>query len=118
MPLGDTVPMGPGQRASLKGDPGKVGILTGRRRDGPGVPYVQIMFPAGTEYVPQDQIDIVEEIQEPLELLAAGKLGCSRDLRRALTHVRLNGRLADVIYSMDITGTDFYAYQFKSVIKL
>lgn len=35
-----------------------------------------------------------------------------------LTHVRLTGRLADVLYSMDMTGTDFYAYEFKPSVKL
>ena len=44
--------------------------------------------------------------------------GHASDLRRNLTHVRLSGRLANVIYSMDVTGTDFYAYQFKPVLKL
>ncbi len=40
------------------------------------------------------------------------------DLRRTLTHVKLTGRLANVIYSMDTTGADFYAYQFKPLVKL
>jgi superfamily II DNA or RNA helicase len=35
-----------------------------------------------------------------------------------MTHVRLTGRLADVIYSMETTNTDFYAYQFKPVLKI
>ena len=56
--------------------------------------------------------------QDPLDLLEAGRLGRATDLRRVLTHVRLTGRLANVIYSMDTTGTDFYASQFKPVLKL
>jgi superfamily II DNA or RNA helicase len=35
-----------------------------------------------------------------------------------LTHARLTGRLANVIYSLDTTATDFHAYQFKPLIKL
>jgi len=34
-----------------------------------------------------------------------------------MTHVRLSGRLANLIYSMETTNTDFYAYQFKPVLK-
>ena len=51
-------------------------------------------------------------------MLEAGTLGRPIDLRRTLTHVKLSGRLADVIYSMEATNTDFYAYQFKPVVKL
>ena len=54
----------------------------------------------------------------PLDLLKTGKLRTPEDLRRTLIHVRLTGRLADIIYSMEATDTDFYAYQFKPVLKL
>ena len=54
----------------------------------------------------------------PLDLLNRGKLGTPDALRRTLIHVRLTGRLADIIYSMEATDTDFYAYQFKPVLKL
>jgi len=52
-----------------------------------------------------------------VDLLEQGKLGRAIDLRRTLTHVRLTGRLADVIYSMETTNTDFYPYQFKPVLR-
>ena len=54
----------------------------------------------------------------PVDLLKRGRVGDGADLRRAVTHARLTGRLADVIYSMDTTGTDFYAHQFKPIVKL
>lgn len=54
----------------------------------------------------------------PLDLLDRGKLETPDALRRTLIHVRLTGRLADIIYSMEATDTDFYAYQFKPVLKL
>ncbi|MGB4230887.1 MAG: helicase, partial [bacterium] len=54
----------------------------------------------------------------PLDMLESKKLGRPIDLRRTLTHVKLSGRLADVIYSMEATNTDFYAYQFKPVVKI
>ena len=39
-------------------------------------------------------------------------------LRTVLIHIQLSGRLADMIYSMEATNTDFYAFQFKPVVKL
>src|SRR5690606_10948814 len=54
----------------------------------------------------------------PLDMLESRRLGRPIDLRRTLTHVKLSGRLANVIYSMEATNTDFYAYQFKPVLKI
>jgi len=80
---------------------------------------VQVRFPSSVEYVPDDQLEIPPQTREnPLDLLEKGKLGLARDLRRTIAHVRLSGRLANLIYSLEITNTDFYAYQFKPVLKL
>lgn len=38
-------------------------------------------------------------------------------MRRLLTHVRLSGRLANVVYSMETANTEFFAHQFKPVLK-
>lgn len=109
----------PNQRVRLIGDPGRVGIFTGRTRMRGGVARLQVRFPDSTTYAPSDQLEPVEVGHEnPLDLLEAGRIGRAIDLRRALTHVRLAGRLADILYSLDTTGTDFYAYQFKPVVKL
>ena len=110
----------PNTRVRLKGDPTRHGILTGRTqpgRRGKGVRY-QVTFPDTTSWVPDDQIEPVPVQQEsPVDLLRARKLGRAVDLRRTLTHVRLTGRLADVIYSMEATNTDYYPYQFKPVLR-
>lgn len=39
-------------------------------------------------------------------------------LRQTLARIRVTGHLADMVYSMEATGTDFYAHQFKPVLKL
>ena len=79
----------------------------------------QVRFPDQVDRVYEDQLELLpDERMNPLDLLADGKLGTPNDLRRTLTHVRLTGRLADIIYSMEATNTDFYAYQFKPVLKL
>lgn len=107
-------------RVRLKGDPTRIGILSGRTR--PGRPgrgeRYQVKFPDTTQWVPRDQIEpMPAERESPVDLLERGKVGRAIDLRRTLTHVRLTGRLADVIYSMETTNTDFYPYQFKPVLR-
>jgi superfamily II DNA or RNA helicase len=108
-----------GQRVRIAGSPTQIGVLTGRARDRGRIRIVQVEFPSGTQWVPRDQLeDVTGQREHPVDLLAAGKLGTAADLRRTLTHRRLTGRLADVIYSMEATNTDFYAYQFKPALKL
>ena len=53
-----------------------------------------------------------------MDRFATGKFVEPDWLRRTLTRLRVTGRLSDVVYSMEATETDFYAYQFKPVIKL
>ena len=110
----------PGEEVRLKHDAGRVGTVTGRtRQPSAGVLRWQVRFPGLTQFVPEDQLEATGDSgDDPLDLLRRGRLGDSGDLRRAVTHARLTGRLADVIYSMDTTGTDFYAHQFKPVVKL
>ena len=108
-----------GQQVRLKHDPSRVGVVTNRTRARGGIRRLQVRFADGAQYVPEDQLEgIGSEGDDPLDLLKRGRLGDAADLRRAVTHARLTGRLADVIYSMDTTGTDFYAHQFKPIVKL
>ncbi|MCA9670690.1 MAG: DEAD/DEAH box helicase [Myxococcales bacterium] len=80
---------------------------------------LQVQFADGVRWVPESQLEKIENQRlSPLDMLEAKKLGRPVDLRRTLTHVKLSGRLADVIYSMEATNTDFYAYQFKPVVKV
>ena len=108
-----------GQQVRLKHDPGRVGVVTNRTRTRGDIRRLQVRFANGAQYVPEDQLEGVRsEGDDPLDLLTRGRIGDAADLRRAVTHARLTGRLADVIYSMDTTGTDFYAHQFKPIVKL
>lgn len=98
-------------------DPGRVGVLTSKTRERGGRVLRQIVFPDGTTFMAEDQIECLPDISDPVELVERGKFGRASDLRRNLTHIRLSGRLANLIYSMDTTNTDFYPYQFKPVLK-
>ena len=108
-----------GARVRLKHDAGRMGILTDQTREYGGLRRWKVMFPENVQYVPEDQLEEVSQGgDDPLDLLERGRFGDSVVLRRTITHARLTGRLADVIYSMDTTGTDFYAHQFKPVVSL
>ena len=108
-----------GQQVRLKHDPGRVGVVTNRSRARGDIRRIQVRFASGPQYVPEDQLEeIGSDGDDPVDLLKRGRVGDAADLRRAVTHARLTGRLADVIYSMDTTGTDFYAHQFKPIVKL
>jgi superfamily II DNA or RNA helicase len=106
-----------GTRVRLTSDPGRIGIVTGKSRQRGGRQFWQVMFPDGSQYISEKQLEtIFDEKEDALDLFKKGKFGRARDLRGAITHIRLSGRLADLIYSMETTNTDFYPYQFKPVL--
>lgn len=107
-----------GALVRLRGDPGRVGVLTGRERNADSR-YLQVRFGDGTQWIPADELEVVRpEGDSPLDMLRRGRLASPADLYRTLTHIRLSGRLSNFIYSLETTDTDFYAYQFKPVVKL
>lgn len=107
------------ERVRLLHDPSRIGILTGRDKKRRNRVLLQVQFTDGIRWVPASQLEKVGDVRlSPLDMLENKKLGRPVDLRRTLTHVKLAGRLADVIYSMEATNTDFYAYQFKPVVKI
>jgi superfamily II DNA or RNA helicase len=110
--------MQPGQLVRLIGSPGEIGTLTDQRRERNGRVYVTVGFPGGKRILPMDQLELLKAGETPSDQLRNVQFSRAIDLRRAITHRRLTGRLADVIYSMEATNTDFYPYQFKPVLKL
>jgi superfamily II DNA or RNA helicase len=112
-------PIPQGQFVRLVHDAARVGITTGASRPNAGRFLIGIRFPGRVEFVPQDQVELVPTADEsPVSLLETGRLAEPARLRQVLTHIRLTGRLADLIYSMEATNTDFLAYQFKPVLKI
>ena len=109
--------LAPGTQIRLKSDPGRQGVITGKYRDQAGVRKYQVGFPDGKSFQPEYELEILsDDNSDWVELLEAGRFGRISDLRRNLTHIHLSGRLANLVYSMDATNTDFYAYQYKPVL--
>ena len=106
-----------GTPVRLTSDPGRRGITTGNSRTRGNRLFWQVTFPDGMQFIAEKQLEIIQtEIEDAFDLFNQGKFGRARDLRGAITHIRLSGRLADLIYSMETTNTDFYPYQFKPVL--
>lgn len=108
----------PGTLVRLIGDPMEMGAYRGERSHG-GRIFARVQFRAGVRNIPLEQIEAVPTVtEEPLELLRDGRLSDPARLRQVLTHVKLTGRLADLIYSMEASDTEFHAHQFKPVLKM
>ena len=116
-PVPAQISMQANQRVRIRQNPKKVGILTGKNKTRGGRVSLQVIFPEDTEWVSERALEVTEnnESLDVEDLLERGQFGKVRDLRGALTHSRLSGKLADLIYSMNTTNTDFYAYQYKPV---
>jgi len=107
----------PGTRVRIRSDPSRIGVLSGKRRERAGHIKYQVVFSDEYSWVLKSNLIAVKDVSDhPVELLRQGDFGRAADLRANLTHIRLDGRLADLIYSMETTNTDFYAYQFKPVL--
>jgi superfamily II DNA or RNA helicase len=65
-------------------------------------------------------LDLVVEDRhgDPHELLLSGQFGHSEDFRRNITFVHLTGRLANLLYSMRVTNTDFYPHQYRPLLAM
>ena len=88
----------PGTEVRIKSDPGRVGVVLKKTRVLDGTLYQQVRFPDGPQFLRVSDLESTESSDDdPLDLLVEGKFGRARDLRRLLTHIRLSGRLANLI---------------------
>ena len=110
--------MRPGDKVRLIANPRQVGIM-GNETDGP--PHrlrVLVAFLDGEEqFILKGSLEKVDHRPPgPYAEIARGRYGRVEDLRGLMTYYRLSGRLANLIYSLDTTNTQFLAYQFKPVL--
>ena len=99
-------------------DPGRRGtIIAGPRSRSDGCVYRIKWNDGSSGWTPEYAFESIDASgQDAFELLHRGRFGRISDLRRNLTFIQLSGRLANVVYSMDATNTDFLAYQYKPVL--
>ena len=112
----------PGIRVRIIGNPERSGTITAP----PNSKYVNEVLMARVHFdgthVPAWQraanLEAISAHGDPLDDLRQGRVHGIASFQRILTHEKLSGRLANVIYSMETSQTEFLAYQFKPVLKL
>lgn len=78
-----------------------------------------ITFDDGTvEWKYQRQFEVLDEAPDPFKDIKLGNYGDVKHLKKSLIHARLSGNLANYIYSMETSNTDFYPYQYKPVLRI
>lgn len=110
-----------GTEVRLLLNPGRTGRCTGNSRKRGQRLFVQVKFSDGTtDFVSENEIAHASEanLDDHYALIRQGAYGRATDLRRNLTYVHLAGRLANLVYSMGITNTDFYPHQYKPLLTL
>jgi SNF2 family DNA or RNA helicase len=109
----------PGDKVRVRDNPSRVGTLSSEPPVGSGSRRrVLVNFADGEDFVLEAALEVVQrETKDPFELMRHGEYGHVRDLRGAITYYRLSGKLANLIYSLNTTNTQFLPYQFKPVLQ-
>ena len=108
----------PGQEVRIRSNPGQRGITTGKVRKAGTRILVQVQFgPNEKVYKPHNLLELCGDDDDIESLLRRKRFGGPDDLRRILTFEKIKGQLTNVFYSMEASQTDFYAHQFKPVLK-
>jgi len=110
----------PGDKVRKKAIQGRIGLLGKKITGPPAHPrgLVTWLDNKDEEFVLLSTLERVETVKEdPYDLIRNGRYGRAKDLRGAITSHRLGGRLANVIYSLETTNTEFLPYQFKPVLQ-
>lgn len=106
----------PNTRVYVKTAPDKIGRITGKMREHAGRIRYEVEFGTHREYILEGNLAESAEVLDIFELIEQRRYGGVSNLRFAIIHTRLTGRLADVIYSMEASNTEFLPYQFKPVL--
>ncbi len=118
--MSSTLPFQTGQQVLDRNNPTERGIFTGRVQQAGTILLVEIKYPNGnSNFLPDyclEPLD-VDAARTLKEKLLAGHFGKLVDLKRLITFEKLRGTLHEIVYSMEAAQIDFYAYQFKPVLK-
>ena len=109
-----------GDDVVLKHDSSKRGTINGNSFISDGMVIYPVKMGNHVSMFPKDELELYQDVEcyDLPTLLSLQKFSTIDAVRRAIIQIRLNGNLSDMLYSMDITNTDFYAYQFKPVLKI
>lgn len=111
----------PGVRVRDLNNPGRVGtVLASPTRTTPtGVKWNILWDGSGPQFEYESDLEEVDATtNDPYSLARNGRFGRAEDFRRNLTFVHLTGRLANLVYSMGATNTEFYAHQYVPLLAM
>jgi superfamily II DNA or RNA helicase len=107
-----------GQEVRIRSNPGQRGFTTGKVLNAGTRILVQVQFgPNEKVYKPQNLLELCGDDDSIESLLRKKRFGGPDDLRRIFIFEKVKGQLTNVFYSMEVSQTDFYAHQFKPVLK-
>ncbi|MEX3919407.1 DISARM system SNF2-like helicase DrmD [Paraburkholderia sp. BR10872] len=113
------MPWNPGQLVRHIDDPAKIGTVTDQIRPRASGQQYRVNWNGRLDWHYEEELVAADAGgDDPLELIREGRYGRVDDLRSLLTHVHLAGRLANVVYAMGLTQTDFYPHQYKPLLTL
>ncbi len=113
------MPWSPGQLVRHIDDPAKIGTITDQTRPRASGQQYRVNWNGRLDWHYEDELVAADAgSDDTLELIREGRYGRVDDLRSLLTHVHLTGRLANVVYAMGLTQTDFYPHQYKPLLTL
>lgn len=114
------MPWNPGQLVRHIDDPAKTGTITDQTRLRASGNQYRVRWDNGRLdwHYAEELVAAHVSDDDPLELIRAGRYGRVDDLRQLLTHIHLAGKLANVVYAMGLTQTDFYPHQYKPLLTL
>lgn len=113
--MSDVQPFAPGTVVRKKKDLLKVGVITNDEPIALGSKVKQkVLWNDGeTDFVNIRLLEPNEEKELTVqELIQRGQYGRREDLRSGITRYRLSGVIDNIIYSLNLTKTEFYPYQF------
>lgn len=113
------MPWKPGQLVRHIDDPAKIGTVTDQTRQRASGLQYRVHWNGRLDWHYEGEL-VAADLggDDPYELIREGRYGRVNDLRRLLTHVHLAGRLANIVYAMGLTQTDFYPHQYKPLLTL
>ncbi len=98
-------------------NPGRIGWLTGKTKESLTL-LVQVDWEGKKkQWVDVSSLQVKQEEQDICDLVESGIYGTLSDLQKRMTFEKLSGQLTDFFYSMGTSEIDFYAHQFKPVIR-
>lgn len=100
-------------------NPARTGHSTGRVENQDGEVLAKIRFEGeGERWELLEALELAEAPLDEYTIAKEGRFTGAELLRRVLTSAQLAGDLAEMIYSLDMTNTEFMPHQFKPLLAL